>query len=134
MFIKAVFLANLVAIVLAQTPMPASTCYKGPGAGPAFDCNRFINKFCGLVNPEHLRLHDNNARYYNLPNGNRCDFIAYNSRQDNASPSGPYCGSVLENITKTCSFGGFGQCGVGGYTFTVDVNAGPCTSSVQPGS
>ncbi|KAF9439529.1 hypothetical protein P691DRAFT_769509 [Macrolepiota fuliginosa MF-IS2] len=114
--------------------MPAPTCYKGPGASPATDCSRFINKFCSLVDPEPLRLHDNNAHCYNLPNGNRCDFIAYNSYQNNASPSGLNCVSVLEKITKTCSLGGFGQHGVGGYTFTVDVNAGPCTSSVQPGS
>ncbi|KAF9441345.1 hypothetical protein P691DRAFT_645599, partial [Macrolepiota fuliginosa MF-IS2] len=101
-------------------------CYTGPAASPASDCSGFINKFCNSVDPEPVRLHDNNSRCYNLPNGNRCDFIAYNTYQNNISPSGTNCKFVLQNVTNACNFGGSGQREPGAYTFSVDLNIGAC--------
>ncbi|KAF9440751.1 hypothetical protein P691DRAFT_686573, partial [Macrolepiota fuliginosa MF-IS2] len=80
-----------------------------------------------------VRLHDNNSRCCNLPNGNRCmcDFIAYNTYQTNISPFGANCKCVLQNVANTCHFGCSRQRDPGAYTFSIDLNIRPCVDGVQ---
>ncbi|KAF9443382.1 hypothetical protein P691DRAFT_788131 [Macrolepiota fuliginosa MF-IS2] len=133
MFIKLVFIANLLAVALAQN----ITCLTG-GYAPATQCTQFVNTFCDAVDPESLRLKNSNGRCFNLANGNRYssphlgDFMAFNTYQDNASPSGTNCKSILENVTKQCKYGGNGKItdASPAYTFVVDVNVGPCNINI----
>ncbi|KAF9443383.1 hypothetical protein P691DRAFT_788132 [Macrolepiota fuliginosa MF-IS2] len=130
MLIKIVFLASLLAISLGKSAPPI-TC-NSAGACLASDCCEFIDTFCDAVDPENLPLHDSNSRCYNLSNGNRCDFMAFNTYKTNWSPSGTNCKTVLRNVTSQCSFGGHGKITNAdpAYTFVVDVNAGPCNINI----
>ncbi|KAF9442682.1 hypothetical protein P691DRAFT_764958 [Macrolepiota fuliginosa MF-IS2] len=129
MLMNTVFFASLLAVVLTQTPAP--TCY-GAGSAPSSACNQFINQFCnGMVS---LRAGDNISRCYNLPGGDRCDFIAFNSIGSTSTPNVPNCKTILNNITGRCPYGGYGKISATANTFTVDRNSGPCSQNVQCGS
>ncbi|KAJ3575082.1 hypothetical protein NP233_g1318 [Leucocoprinus birnbaumii] len=131
-----VFMATLLAVTMAQGPR---TCYKGlngVGAGPINDCCQFINTFCNdaSLTQTPVRIGDATSRCFNLPGGDRCDFIAYNTYNQAVSPSIKSCKIVLEDIGSKCILGGFGAVSDTAYTFTVDRNHGSCGHDVQGGS
>ncbi|KAJ3566804.1 hypothetical protein NP233_g6773 [Leucocoprinus birnbaumii] len=104
MFFKTVFMATLLAVAIAQGPR---TCYKGlngVGAGPINDCCQFINTFCNdaSLTQTPVRIGDATSRCFNLPGGDRCDFIAYNTYNQGVSPSNANCKTVLEDIGSKC--------------------------------
>ncbi|KAF9439858.1 hypothetical protein P691DRAFT_689445, partial [Macrolepiota fuliginosa MF-IS2] len=125
--------ASLLAVALGQTPAP--TCYSA-GSAPANACNQFISEFCdGMVSVTTIYSASLNiSRCYDLPGGDRCDFIAFNTIGSTSVPSGPNCKIVLNNVTNKCNFGGYGKVTDVANTFTVDRNSGPCSQNVQCGS
>ncbi|KAF9445871.1 hypothetical protein P691DRAFT_674773, partial [Macrolepiota fuliginosa MF-IS2] len=128
-----VFLTSLLALTMAQAAGPR-TCYPA-GAGPASSCAQFIIDFCADAASKPIRIGDSKSRCYNLPNGNRCDLIAYNSLNAFAPPSEINCRTVLNDVARRCRAGGFGKINSGSvYTFTVDPNSGRCATGVQGGS
>ncbi|KAF5355097.1 hypothetical protein D9756_005778 [Leucocoprinus leucothites] len=135
MLYNTIFTATLLAVAMAQGPR---TCYQGvpESAGPATDCISFINTFCNdaSISQTPVRIGDSTSRCFNLPGGDRCDFIAFNTFTSGVSPSNVNCKSVLNDIATRCPLGGFGQVSDTAYTFTVDRNHGLCGSSVQGGS
>ncbi|KAF9450713.1 hypothetical protein P691DRAFT_788665 [Macrolepiota fuliginosa MF-IS2] len=127
MFIKLVLISNFLAVALGQSV----TCLNA-GDNPSNYCDQFINTFCDAIDTENLRLNNTNSRCYNFDANNRCDFMAFNSYQDNTSPSSANCKKVAQEITSQCKYGGHGKINKAGpaYTFVVDYNDGPCNINI----
>ncbi|KAF8985133.1 hypothetical protein BDQ17DRAFT_688212 [Cyathus striatus] len=135
MFAKLVILiASFSTAALAQVPAP--TCYSS-GTGGVSDCAQFIATFCADVTLSTFGPGQNGGRCFGV-NGHRCDFIAFRQITDPASPPDQEnCNIVLNRVVKSCPFGGKGQATAaptGDFTFTLDPNAGACSSDVQPGT
>ncbi|KAF5354732.1 hypothetical protein D9756_005780 [Leucocoprinus leucothites] len=135
MLYNTIFTATLLAVAMAQGPR---ACYQGSSgsAAPARDCASFINTFCddASMGQTPVRIGDSTSRCFNLPGGDRCDFIALNTYTRAVSPDNNSCRTVLNDIAGRCPYGGFGQIADPAYTFTVDRNHGACSRNVQPGS
>ncbi|KAF8990229.1 TMV resistance protein Y3 [Cyathus striatus] len=134
MFAKlAIFVAAVSTVALAQVPAPS--CYSG-GTGGVSDCAQYINTFCADVAAATFGPGQNGGRCFGV-NGHRCDFIAYRATTDPAgNPSQANCNTVLNGVVRSCPYGGKGKINAapGYFTFTLDPNAGACSSDVQPGS
>ncbi|KAF5359504.1 hypothetical protein D9756_003547 [Leucocoprinus leucothites] len=129
------------------TGQPSSVNCYGKGLTPASDCNQFVQQFCASVANTQYPSGDSASACFNQQNGNRCDFIAYNTNT-NTNNNGGFnnggfnngnfnvfsCQSVLQNISGRCQSGGWGQQTAGDWTFTVDPNRGRCGSDVQGGN
>ncbi|KAF8990230.1 hypothetical protein BDQ17DRAFT_1433945 [Cyathus striatus] len=75
-----------------------------------------------------------NAIYIAIKKG---DFIVYRDTSDPAgNPSQVNCNAVLGGVVRNCPYRGKGKINPspGYFTFTLDPNAGACSSDVQPGS
>ncbi|KAF5354865.1 hypothetical protein D9756_005785 [Leucocoprinus leucothites] len=88
MLYNTIFTATLLAVAMAQGPR---TCYQGAAgsARPASDCISFIDTFCNdaSMGQTPVSIGDSTGRCFNLPGGDRCDFIALNTYMDGVSPN-----------------------------------------------
>ncbi|KAF9445700.1 hypothetical protein P691DRAFT_784882 [Macrolepiota fuliginosa MF-IS2] len=134
---KFAFLISFLVFAVAQ--IEAQTCYT-QGTGPTTDCGGFINEFCNSAAQLSASIplvssRDSQGRCFNLPDGRRCNFIAYNSREITAAPNEFGCQFALNNVARNCPVGGSGKSRADdAYTFTIDPNRGPCTQDAQPSS
>ncbi|KXN87097.1 hypothetical protein AN958_09307 [Leucoagaricus sp. SymC.cos] len=130
-----VFLAALVAIALAQTPDgPTTKCFRPNDPAESLDCRGFIDEFCNNVaKPTILQKEWVGQCIGDAPGQTEsCHFYAYNTRDDNNSPSIPYCKNVLNAIIDDCPGGGWGRAGseTAAYTFILDPDYTSCGDGI----
>ncbi|KAJ7312394.1 hypothetical protein DFH08DRAFT_822132 [Mycena albidolilacea] len=91
------------------------------------DCSSFIGTFCASLGVDVMAPQDTASRCFNLPNGLRCDFFAFNSGGTTDSPSVGNCATGLSLVNQGCAQNG-GQVNFAGlpFVFFLDPNTGPC--------
>ncbi|KXN87080.1 Antiviral protein CAP [Leucoagaricus sp. SymC.cos] len=111
------------------------------GLAEASSCLPFVDTFCDDAGSAStpLRFGDSTSRCFDTPNGNRCDFISFNSSVNGTSGIASNCKVWVRDIINQCPMGGWffavsGSPPAASFTWSVDPNFGKCAALVQGGS